>query len=280
VGCALPLQAVQFERSNGVAWLTFNRPHARNAFTNTMLSEIGQLIQEVQADGTVKALVLTGAGDDAFCVGSDIAFLNDAFSTHNLARFRDYLEQINGVLFALEELQIPTIAMVQGKARAGGFELIMACDFVIVANDILLGDVHTPFGHLPGAGASQRLARKVGIQKALAMIMTGTWMTGREAADCGLALMAVPRDELRTSTEAFASTLVEKTRNSLGFVKREILRGWDLPLRDAVRLEMQSYIEYLATSVEPYEIFRANQERRNERRRGAAVAHDAAQAIR
>jgi|SRR5271157_442187 len=258
---------IEFECRHDTAWITLNRPQALNAIKPPeTLRELHGAFEMVRNDPTLRSVVLTGAGDKAFCIGTDISFLSAAYETRDFSRFRDYLEQINETLFALEELPLPTVAMVQGNARAGGFELILACDFLIMADDARIGDVHTPFGHIPGAGSTQRLARRIGIQRTLHLILSGQWLSGPEAVEAGLALKSVPRQELREATERLVEDFSNKSRESLMYVKRAVLRGWDLPLRDGVNLEVQSYIEYLATSNEPAERFRANQERRRARK--------------
>lgn len=254
-------ETILLERRAGAAWLTLNRPESLNATTSLMLSELAQALNEVAEDRDTRVLVITGSGP-SFCIGSDLSSLKAAFESNNLGLFRDYLQSINTIAFAIEDLPIPTIAMVNGRARAGGFELVMACDLVIIANEASIGDVHTPFGHMPGAGATQRVSRKIGMQKALELIYTGKWLTGPEAVEYGLALKAVPLDRLVSETQNLVDKLTDKTRDSLKYIKRAVLHGWDLPLRDGVALEVQSYLEYLATSTEPTERFRANQEKR------------------
>jgi putative hydratase len=258
---------VVVERRDTSVWVTLNRPEAANALKPpATFRAFDRVFEYVRRDESIKALVIAAAGDRAFCVGSDLSFLESAFRTRNFGAFRDYLQEFNACLLALEELPVPTVAMVQGKARAGGFELILACDFVLLADDVWIGDVHTPYGHMPGAGATQRLARKVGFQKAMDIILTGRWISAEEAVACGLALKRVPRDALRPVTTEFIAQFADKIRDSLRFSKSALLRGWDLPLRDGIRLEMQSYLEYLATSEAPTEMFWNNQARRAARR--------------
>jgi enoyl-CoA hydratase/carnithine racemase len=266
---------ISVERTEAAIWVTLNRPEAANTFKPPdTFKEIGCVFDSVRQDPAIKAFVVTGAGERAFCMGSDLGMLQDAFASRNFSLFRDYLQQINAFLFELEELPVPTIAMVQGKARAGGFEMLLACDFVLVASEALIGDVHTPFGHMPGAGTTQRLARKVGIQKSMDIILTGRWLDAQEAVNCGLALKHVPRSGLRAATEEFLMQFSDKTRESLWFCKRAILRGWDLPLRDGIAFETQSYLEYLATSEEPTQIFWRNQKARTERLGHASLINE------
>jgi enoyl-CoA hydratase/carnithine racemase len=199
-------EVIDVEREGGTIWVTLNRPQALNALKPPQtFDEFSSVFDEIRRDRSVKALVITGSGDRAFCIGTDLDLLTEAYSTRNFAFFRDYLYSINNFMFALEELPVPTVAMVQGKARAGGFELILACDFVLMADEAKVGDVHTPFGHMPGAGATQRMARKVGIQRALEVILTGRWISAAEAVGMGLALQSAPRADLRRVTAQFVS---------------------------------------------------------------------------
>jgi enoyl-CoA hydratase/carnithine racemase len=266
---------IMLERCGASAWLTLNRPNALNATNETMHAELLHALADVGADPQVKALLITGAGEKAFCIGSDLAFLDEAFGSRNFGLFREYLERLNRVFFTLEELPIPTIALVNGRARAGGFELILACDIAIVAEEALIGDVHTPYGHMPGGGATQRAARRVGLQRALELIYTGRWLTGSEAVEWGLALKAVPRAALRSEGEALVKRLAAPTRESLGFIKHAAYAGWDLPLRDGVALEIESYLRYLETCPAPIELYFANQ-RRERGSSGTAVTARAA----
>ena len=265
-------ETIALERRSGAAWLTLNRPERLNATNERMHRELLEAFDGCAADEDVKALVITGAGERAFCIGSDIGFLTEAFTgTGGAALFEEYLERLNRVLFALEDLPIPTIAMVNGRARAGGFELVLACDLVLIAAEAEIGDVHTPYGHMPGAGATQRAPRSLGVQRALELIWTGRWLSAREAVDAGLALRAVPRAELAAETEALVARLADKPREALAAVKRCVRQGLELPLRDGVALEVRSYLEYLATSPVPRERFLDNQRRRSVERAAPAA---------
>ncbi len=248
---------ILFERREASGWLSLNRPHARNATTLRMFDEMEQVFEVVRRDRAIRALVLTGAGE-SFCIGSDLGQLEKAMTSESLAVFRDYLMRINNVLFALESLPVPTIAMINGRARAGGFEMLLACDFVITAHEALLGDVHTPFGHMPGAGATQRLPRKIGMQRALEIILSGKWLTGQEAVAYGIAISTAPLRDLVSVTESFVRQFTTKPRDCVSQAKRAALSGSDLPLRAAVDLEVQTYLELLATSDEPKQMFLQN----------------------
>jgi enoyl-CoA hydratase/carnithine racemase len=272
-------ETIRLERRLGAAWVTLDRPERLNATNERMHHELLEAFARVARDETVKALVITGAGERAFCIGSDLGFLTEAFTSDSLREFEGYLSRLNRVLFALEQLPLPTIAMVNGRARAGGFELILACDLVLIAEEASIGDVHTPYGHMPGAGGTQRASRKLGRQVGLELIWTGRWLNGSEAVAAGVALRAVPRAALEAETEALVAELTNKPREVLGRIKRCVHEGIELTLEEGIALEVHSYLEYLATSREPVERFLAAQRERAARRatgsaRASGVARD------
>lgn len=265
---------VLVEIDAGVAWLTLNRPFALNAMTEQMHGELLAACARVAADDEIRVVVLTGAGDRAFCIGSDMAFLEEAFAGEDLTVFRRYLERLNTVLFAVEELPVPTIAMVNGRARASGFELLLCCDILMVAEESMIGDVHTPYGHMPGGGATQRAVRKLGWQRGMELLFSGRWLTGSEAVSYGLALRAVPAESLRPATQELAASFARLPGTCLRYLKRAVLTGRDLPLHEGVRAEVETYLAYLSDSSLPRELFLARR-----RATGAAEVRSAEAAL-
>ena len=149
----------------------------------------------------------------------------------------------------LEALPIPTIAAVNGITRAGGFELTMGCDFVLIADEARYGDVHTDSGVLPAA-ASLRLKRRIGEQRAKEMIWTARWYDGPEAVAAGLALRSVPRAELQTTALAFAASLTDKPRAVIAANKRVFQQGVDAGLAEGAEIELRNFVAYMGS--EPY----------------------------
>ena len=250
---------VKLERANRVATLTLNRPDALNALSLELLREISQAVAEVADDQSVKALVVRGAGR-AFCAGADLLFFDTVFA--DISLLPPYVELLNRCFFQLEELPIPTIAVVHGFALAGGLELMLACDLALVAADARIGDQHANFGLMPGGGSTQRLPRRLGMQRAMELLTTGRWLSGTEAVEWGLALRAAPADALDAELEQLLSGLRTKSRTSLGWIKSITRQGRDLPLRDGVALENFAFVQYFATSPHPQEGIRAFKEKR------------------
>lgn len=250
---------VEVSIAERIARITLNRPAALNAFDESLLEGLARALDHVEADSSLRAAVITGAGD-AFCVGLDIGLLGRAFADH--AYFEDVLHRFMALLLRVEALPIPVIAAVNGLARAGGFELLLACDLVVAATEARIGDTHLAFGLLPGGGASQRLPRRVGHQAARDLLYTGRWIDGAHAEQIGLALRAVPRADLDDAVEQICARLRPLSRVALATTKIAIERGAELPLREALAVELELFATNLANDPAVDEGYRAFVEER------------------
>ncbi len=242
-----------------IANLTINRPDVLNAINPKMAEELASAVIEVENRETVKALVIRGAGR-AFCAGADLGPLGDSFD--NYPAMRAFMEDVNALYLRFEDLPVPIIAVVHGYVLAGGLEMMLACDMVIAAEDARIGDQHINFALMPGAGSSQRLPRKLGVQKAMELLLTGRWLSGQEASEWGLVLRAAPADKLDEELEKLLSALRDKSRPALGWIKRTALQGLNMALRDGIALEIRSFAQYVATSSHPREGVQAFKEKR------------------
>jgi 2-(1,2-epoxy-1,2-dihydrophenyl)acetyl-CoA isomerase/putative hydratase len=172
------------------------------------------------------------------------------------------LDRYNALLFRLEALPVPVVAAVNGTCRAGGFELMLASDLALAADEARIGDVHTPFGVMPGAGSTQRLPRLIGMQRAMELIFTGRWLGGREASGLGLVLRSVPRAELAAAVEELVDHFRSASRTCLAEVKAVMRDGAGRDIRTAVQLETERFMAYLERSRDATEGFSAFRERR------------------
>jgi enoyl-CoA hydratase/carnithine racemase len=252
-------QPVLYEPRDRIGYLTLNRPDALNAIDETVLESFPKILETAVSDQSIKALVISGAAD-VFCVGLDIDLLSRAFEDLNY--FRDVLERFKNLLIQVEAAPLPVIAAVNGLARAGGFELILACDLVVAADEARIGDTHLAFGIVPGGGATQRAPRKLGHQLARELIFTGRWMKGSEAAEVGLALKSVPRSDLNSAVEGIAEPLRPLSRPCLAQTKSAMNAGADLPLAQALDLEVEHFIRFLEEEPTSREGYLAYVERR------------------
>lgn len=251
---------VQIETRDRVVYATLHRPDALNGITPEVMDGLEGAMAAVHADETVKALVITGSGR-AFSVGLDIDLLADAFA--DLDVFERTVRRLKGVLCDLEALPVPVVAAVNGLTRAGGFELMLACDLVIAAAEARIGDTHLSFGIVPGGGASQRLPRRIGRQAAREIILTGRWLTGAECAELGLALSAVPGDQLAGEVESLVDRFRPLSRPCLAATKAAMTEGEDLPLDAALDVELRHFLRFLAEVPDADEGYRAYVEGRD-----------------
>jgi enoyl-CoA hydratase/carnithine racemase len=195
-----------------------------------------------------------------FCVGLDLDLLTRAFA--DLGYFGSVLERFNAALHDIESLDVPVIAAVNGLTRAGGFELLLACDLVLAADEARIADHHAAFGMMPGGGATQRLPRKIGDQRARALLLTARWLGGAEAVGWGLALDSVPRAQLAGRVDALTAELVDKPRACAGAIKDAVAAGAGLGIREAVQAEIDRFLRYMDTDRTGHEGFAAYREGR------------------
>jgi len=239
-------ETIRFEKIDRIGILTFATPENLNGITEQRLEEIEAVLSDVETDENVGALIITGEGR-AFCVGLDLDLLDRAFS--DLDWFDYIVGRMNGVITRLEQLDIPTIAANNGFTRAGGFEISLGCDFMIVADEAKVGDVHTDAGVMP-ACATLRLVRRVGLQNAKEILWAARWYKGQEAVDIGLAIKSVPLVNLRDEAIAYAKAMADKPRATLAVLKQVIRDGAQLSSAEGAKLELAAFSHYNRT--QPY----------------------------
>jgi enoyl-CoA hydratase len=228
---------------DGVGLLTFNRPKVLNALNAATIEELGDVVGIVERDRAVKALVLTGAGEKAFIAGADIA----AMSTMTPAQARAFAERAHGILARMERLPIPTIAAVNGFALGGGSEIALACDLVYAAQNARFGQPEVNLGIIPGFGGTQRLTRRVGLMRALELVMTGDHCDATKAKEIGLVLDVLPPAELLPHAIAQARKIASKGPVAVALAKRAVHAGADADLGVANELERQAFAASFAT---------------------------------
>ncbi|WP_404453764.1 enoyl-CoA hydratase [Oceanobacillus kapialis] len=204
------MSTIAYDVKQGVAYLTIQSPPA-NALSSTILQDLEVKLQKVEADKSVKAVVLTGEGR-FFSAGADIK----EFTSFQKASDSKALAQKGQQLFnRIEHFPIPVIAAIHGAALGGGLELAMACHIRIVAKSAKLGLPELTLGIIPGFAGTQRLPQHVGAAKAYEMILTGDPISGEEAYYFGLANRIVDEDQLLHETSKLAEKIAEKSRPSI-----------------------------------------------------------------
>ncbi|WP_028080709.1 enoyl-CoA hydratase/isomerase family protein [Solimonas soli] len=223
--------SLNLRHQDGCAVLTLDRPQALNALSFALIREIGAALDEV-AGSDARALIVTGAGDKAFCAGADIKELQD----------RPLLEQKRGaelgqaVFAKLDRLPVASIALLNGYAFGGGLELALACNFRLAAPNAALGLPEIKLGLIPGYGGTQRLPRLIGESRALEMILTGRAVKAEEALRIGLVNRLV-EPPLLDAAIAFAHEFCGYGRLAQQFAREAVQRAAAATLESGLRIE-------------------------------------------
>ena len=204
------------ERRGDAVLVTLNAPERRNAIDQEMVDGLHAVLDELQADPSVAAIVLTGAGDKAFAAGADIAQLRDRTSADALAAIN------SGVFARIEECAVPVIAAIKGYALGGGCELAIACDLRVLGESAKMGQPEVKLGIIPAAGGTYRLPRLVGLGRARELVYTGRIVDADEALRIGLANAVVPDAEVVDRALAMADEIAKNGRLAVRGAKRAL----------------------------------------------------------
>lgn len=220
---------ITFEIVDQVAWLTIDRPRFRNAFREHTLDEIVDALRGIRNERTVVAVVITGAGDQAFSAGGDF----HAMMRLNRQNGHLWNERMLETAMTIRGLHVPVIAMVNGFCMGGGHELALWCDIVIASDNAVFGQTGAKVGACPTVGATQYLPRLIGERRAREMIFFARTFTATEAVEIGLANVVVPQPELRETTLAWCERLkghssqtIRATKTSLNHESDELYASW------------------------------------------------------
>ena len=226
-----------YEKNEGVATITLNRPEALNAFTKDVVEEILHALEDIETDEAVRVVVLTGAGEKAFSAGADIKAM--AGITALKARELSFMGE--KLCVGLENLEKPVIAAINGYALGGGLEVAMSCDLRIASENAKMGQTEINIGLIPGWGGTQRLTRLVGMTKAKELVFTGRIIDAKTAEQIGIVNMVVPADKFRETVSQFAKDLASKAPVALKVAKALINKGSDIGLESALALEREGF---------------------------------------
>ena len=208
-----------FEKRASVALITLNRPAKKNALTEQMHRELIHIYEEIERSDELKAVVLTG-GSEFFCTGADLS---------DVSKSEDGLPTGPNAIERLADLTKPTIAAICGWCVAGGLELALSCDLRVVAETAKIGDRHIRIGFIGGAGAPTRLARLIGVSKALELILTGDTIDGNEAYRIGFANKVFPVERLMDGAIELAAKIAAYSPLALQLSKKAARRQAILP---------------------------------------------------
>lgn len=236
-------QNLLLTREDATLIITLNRPAQMNALDMASLDELSQVLREAQGNAEVRNLIIAG-GEKFFCVGADISEVNKINSAFAGYRFSKNFQRC----FAqIEELDKIAIAAVRGYALGGGLELMLACDFRIVADDAQLGVPEVNLGALPGGGGTAKLPRLIGSLQAKELLLLGEPISGQVAAQLGMVNKAVPATEVLSEAKALARKLAQRSPLALQVIKSAVRESMNVDLNSALEFEARG-LGFLATS--------------------------------
>lgn len=229
-------ETIFYEKRQHTAWIYLNRPEDMNSLSQTLVSELFHLLQEVDQDDSIRVIVLSGKGK-AFCAGADLKeLLADLERTPDGQK--SMLDMAGDLYTQLNHLSKPLIAALNGITLAGGLELAMTADIVIASEKAKIGDAHSNFGVLPGGGGAVRLPRIIGANRAKYLLFTGDFITAQEMMNYGLVQKVTPAEELEDTVQDLADKISAKSPLVLKEMKKLVRDGLEQPLDIALRQEL------------------------------------------
>jgi len=235
---------ITLEIEGPIAVLTINRPEKRNAVNNQTVEDIDAALEKIEKNPDLRVMILTGAGEKAFVAGADV----NELAKRDTLLGRTETRRRQEVYTRIEQLEIPSIAAINGWAVGTGLEISMACSMRVASEKARLGQPEVKLGITPGAGGTQRLPRLVGMGRALEMILTGDPVTAEEAKAMGLVNRVVPHDQVMAEAKKLAETIAARPKLAIQYSKAAILRYADGSLSEG--LDHESYLHALSCGTE------------------------------
>lgn len=227
---------------DGVCWITLNRPAKLNTIVPEMLDLMSEALDGAEADGTIRCVVITGAGDRAFCAGADVSFL----STLSVEDAKAFSRRGHRTFLKILRMPKPVVAAVNGYALGGGCELAVACDVAISSEKARFGQTEINLALIPGWGGTQLLPKIVGTAKAKEMILLGVSLNANEALQAGIVSKVVAVDKFLDEVKAVVSVLTNGPKIAIAEAKRLINAG--LSLEAGLASEAEGFSRMFATA--------------------------------
>ncbi len=233
------MDKLRYEKGDRIAWVTINRPQARNAIDPDVHRAMIETWEDFRDDDSVDVAILTGAGDDAFCAGADLkTYIPPIIGNASPARIREIAELgLNGFTRGMHRIPKPIIAAVNGWALAGGFETALACDIRIASERAMFGSFEARRGFHHGDGGLVRLVNAAGVSVAMQMLLTAEPIDAQQAKEWNLVSKVVPHDRLMEEAETVARQILRNSQRAVRSAKQTILDVIGQPLDFQLRAE-------------------------------------------
>jgi enoyl-CoA hydratase len=234
-----------YEKENGLAQVTLNRPEALNAYNIRMRDDLYAVLGAIRDDDEVRVVIFKGAGEKAFCAGADLSEFLTAPSPVEARKVR-FDRDVWSLFLSMPQ---PLIAALHGYVLGSGIEMALCCDIRLASEDARFGLPEVGLGIIPAAGGTQTLPRIVGRGKALEMLLTGRWIDAKEAHQIQLVNRVVPREKLLEIADEMAKKIASHDPDAVRYAKQAVTRGVNLSLAEGLHLEkvLASHLRTLAT---------------------------------
>ncbi len=231
------------EREGALGRIWLNRPDVMNAISIELGTELTRALDDLSGDSEVSVIVIRGRGGN-FCVGGDfdeVQRLREGGPDALMPLF----DRFGAACALIAEIEVPVVAVVEGFAMAGGFELMAAVDISVVSSEAVMADNHVRYGQIPGGGGSQRFPRAVGMHRAMGHMLTGDRLRGQQAVDWGLAYRCFPAETFDEDVADFLAALAGHRRDALCGIKTLIRTGAAMPLAHGLAAERDAVVAHI-----------------------------------
>jgi len=236
---------VLYSKQNGVAWIVLNNPTKYNALELELRKELRHFLEMAAADDEVRVVVIRGAGGN-FSAGADIrAFLE--WTPETTVKIANEVGTSMVLSEIIRNMVKPVVAVVEGYCLGGGFELAMACDFIIASENAVFGQPEINLGLIPGGGGTQRLARLIGEKKAKEVVMLGERYPAKVMAEMGVVNLVAPQNDLENVVKQFIERLLSKPAVALAMAKEAVNLALETHLSGGLRAELMLFSRLFAT---------------------------------
>ncbi|MDY6893041.1 MAG: enoyl-CoA hydratase/isomerase family protein [Chloroflexota bacterium] len=228
-----PFQTIQYEKEDGIAYITLNRPDVLNAVSIKMRDELYEVLPAIDDDPEVLVAIIKGAGERALSAGADITEFGTVPS-QAIGREVRWQRDLWGLFLSISK---PLIVAIHGYALGAGLEIAMCCDFRIASEEAQFGLPEVKLGMVPSAGGTQTITRLIPLGAAIAPTLTGEFMSAAEALRVGLVHWVVPRSELILTAQNVAHKIMMRGQLAVRYTKQAVKRGLDLSLEQGLEME-------------------------------------------
>ncbi len=255
---------VKEEEDGQIIWLLLNRPDKKNAFSDNVVQELSQFLDELASNSRIRVLVVSSALNDTFTAGADVEIFFKAYEGDVYDEAFQISEKVQTVFAKLETLPVPVISAVKGICLTAGLELSLCCDMIVAANNATFGQIETKFGIIPGGGGTQRLTRLVGPLKAREIIYTCDIIDAEEALRIGLVNKVVPLSNLEETVNDICRKIIRNSKHAI-MKSKDLIKKAIYNNPDGFLGENQGFGEAFASG-EPMERFSAFVQSRKEKK--------------